>query len=548
MNYGLNLNTKRQNAIALLALATPESFPRIRQKILLAVAGGRSGDPRDCISEILGRHRMAPAQRTQLTRELVRGTITPYEAVGILKDGQKKMGNSWSGKSMTETWTTLSMAVALLEPSNNPILDKSFDFERALAEQSILPKTKQLEKSYNEAPVDGRYHTTRPYLADSTKKNPNWAEILGNLPEGAATAALELLKCDPAKPNIKSIASKLLWPETGPAECENRRLNAFLESLPARPRGRARIAGTKLEANPNRPESVEAPKLEASRKQIKRKKELEIDYSAALAGKGGNMNLLLRLGEMVNRSENLHPDHQKELENRVFEVARKCEPPQNYSGVASELWALANNKAAPGQARFFLPNRTGKLRDILFLEVAKETPDSPVVAQYLAEGIGQKTLEEAAKHSPQVEAHIKKSLEPVRGKMAEGGAARAVLGAALEGKKLDPGATYGKTKNTLVHIAAWWRDASVLEEALLARKEKGLPPLPENSRGSTPAFFCKDPAKAGLLEKYPMNTSKPNEFGKTVETTSPSLMDALHEKKLREQAARRLIKQETLEM
>lgn len=587
MNYGIKLYPAKENALALLAMATPESFARSRQKILLSLVGLEK-PPRDAIRDTLanlGQNlEIDPETIKALTKAVISGEMTPYEVIGAIKDdasspARKPGKRRWSAKSMTRTWTALSMATALLDQTDKPVLPESYELEKELEKQAIAPKTRELTKSCTgQKPANGRYYVSRPHLANSTKTNPNWAEILGNLTADAAGAALELLKSDSKNIRKKEAARNLLWPEPGPALTENRRLNEFLHSLPPFPNGRTTIVACTLASSKNPPTSVATPTLgEPTNKQKSKFEKLEKLLEAVLNPKppkttaptpfypsgpptpkispsGETAAKLSGLARVFDGLRFLHPDQQKQLEEKLFAAVRSL--PEDAGAGFGLLWTLATGKIHKDLLRdtATIPDLTPELNEKRFLALAQLEPNSPSLLHHLEEGVRRDAVLAAAElGSAIVRAHAEKSLAPLeetpapekpgwllRNKLDPQGATKIVACTALEGKTLDAKTTFGKQKNSIVHIAAWWRSAPVLEEAIRAAEAAKIEPLAPNARGTTPAFFCTNWDKAALMVDYPVDTENPNQSHKTVATTSPALMGTLRVKLKRAKAVEKM--------
>jgi hypothetical protein len=575
IDYSLQLRTTEDDAVTLLAMGTPESFPETREKALLALTGAPGRNAREAIELIIKEHASNPAAAIALNKSLLSKELSPYEVVGKLKDWASNAGKGFSGTEMTEAWTQLSMALALVDTPPEALLHENYDLERELTKNAIAPKAQHLKKSCEEdiaqasnpkaegliptEVIDGRYHVTRPHLKDSGKVETNWAEILGNLPQGNAAAALCLLQGSKEKPTGELAAQKILWPEIGVAETENRRLNALLTSLSPRPKGRARTLGAALATRLNAPESVDPPPdLPETRRQTKRLEKMQaelerwinFDANDPKNNLGNPDGLSMKLGalqKLYMLRSTLHPAHQESFKNMVLDEVRMCEAPGFYCGAPSEIWALAYDRVAPGMGLMTTYiERPKSLQEKVFIQTAKDHPRSPNLQKYLREGMSKEAIREAAEHSPKVRAYASKELAAVEATLSEDGPRRHIIRAALGKEPVDHARTFGPGKSALVHIAAWWRGASVLEVALKARTKLKLDPLPKNGRGTNPAFYCVDATKAQTLEAYDIDPETRNGVNKSLQSTSRALGPLLAVKAERKRAARVLAQEDTM--
>ena len=283
------------DALALLATKNPARHAEIRTKAVLSCAGlGAMKSPKEVINSVFMISLVAgsPFDKKEIMRlktAALQKTMTPYEIIGAFKELHKKtfmekkgkkLPINYSSKQMTTDWTNLSIAMALLEPTSEPILPADFDLEKELIDKSVLPKAKNLEFSIKDK-FRSKFQESRPQLKTDLPGKPNWAEVLGNLPPGRRGAVMLLLQGSKDDPKFNEAAKELVWPKMfGEAQTENTRINHLLHALPAYPRGRKTLANRVSATMWKKPQSVEIPETTKTLSEYKREQKVLAEIAA----------------------------------------------------------------------------------------------------------------------------------------------------------------------------------------------------------------------------------------------------------------------------
>lgn len=272
--------------LGMVGLCQESNFEKVREKILLEMVGLKSPrrsknrgeeekpqsswdqfDPLETLTETLAPRLLkaffrapvgkkeAQAQARDTAKDLIglmlSGERTPYEVVGLAKEINRNL----RAKEMTQLWTQLSLAGSLfVNPHGQKIDPNPERWENSLLTRSLKPKIETLEDSFLNRGRSHKFQPARPHLAQSTLNDPNWEEIITNLPKEYLAGARELLGSDKSLIRRREITQGLLWPDQMHLEHESSRLNAILDIMRARPTGREKSFQRlfqKLEQSPN---------------------------------------------------------------------------------------------------------------------------------------------------------------------------------------------------------------------------------------------------------------------------------------------------------
>jgi hypothetical protein len=221
---------RREIICAALDLHHPESKQACLKEYLSVLAGGslRKASRRKKILEI----------PDSLYGQLSSGEISPYEAVGILKENNKK---DLTGSEMKKIWTYLSIIDGLDALGDNSLGGDSHWDER-IKKDSTIPKLERLAHSLDgqEAFKGHKYVENYSHLKESRSSNTNWGEVVSAISPQLGGLIKSLLSATPESLDKKEIIEAYFWPKRSQGDIENRRLNNFLRALGNRPTGRKR--------------------------------------------------------------------------------------------------------------------------------------------------------------------------------------------------------------------------------------------------------------------------------------------------------------------
>jgi hypothetical protein len=289
------INDKTKSVLTLLATTDSENFSTRRKEIIFTQLNLEHPDSRaKAITSYLSRLRVVVPDK--IKEDLIDKKITPYEAVGLIKDKKEfktkpslryKKGN-WGKNEMRDTWTMLSIIDGLnaMDPNlTYPHMDNK------ITEESIKPNLENLALSLDSpAPNKSKkYKENFPHLRASHGKETNWGEILNGVNNRSASLIRNLLESSKDNINKEKITKEYLWPTQSKKQIENRKLLTIINKVGNRPTGRKRryekiIRGLEDELKMENLPEVE-PTL-PSRKEIKLSQGIVEALEKTLAGKG----------------------------------------------------------------------------------------------------------------------------------------------------------------------------------------------------------------------------------------------------------------------
>jgi hypothetical protein len=236
--YGIEgYNDRTKSTLTILALTDKNSFERNRKIMAYSLLGIEDSDnAKKALTTLLNDEDYAgmssllnrEEQAERLAEGLLSGDITPYEAVGIIKDHNPALKT----KEMTQLWTKLSLITGL-ETLQAESLHKNWT--ESVKQNSLSPRLKALNDSLEEPKINKKnpylkksYKENFPHLKDSTLQQTNWEEIISNLSPQKAGFLKALLNS--SKENILKNEARdgMLFPQPSIPEIENRRLEKII--------------------------------------------------------------------------------------------------------------------------------------------------------------------------------------------------------------------------------------------------------------------------------------------------------------------------------
>ena len=176
-----------------------------------------------------------------VAKGLLSGEMTPYQAVGIIKENNRPNINK---AAMRDIWAKLSVIDGLWALEDKAV---SHDWEESLLKDAKLPKLEALAVSLgasgSQSEVKGaktKFVENYPHLRASFGESTNWAEVVTFLDPKLGGLLKSLLNSSKESLDKGSVIESYLWPEGTKGEAENRRLNTLLGALGSRPTGRKR--------------------------------------------------------------------------------------------------------------------------------------------------------------------------------------------------------------------------------------------------------------------------------------------------------------------
>jgi len=238
--------------MSLLLLTNSQNFERRRREIMcraldLKFPNSKKACLEDYLTRISRRNPNKPGSPAILNippsvaKGLLSGEMTPYQAVGIIKEKNRPNINK---AAMRDIWAKLSVIDGLWALEDKAV---SHDWEESLSKDAKLPKLEalavSLESSGSQPAVKGaktKFVENYPHLRASFGESTNWAEVVTFLDPKLGGLLKSLLNSSKESLDKGSVIESYLWPEGTKGEAENRRLNTLLGALGNRPTGRKR--------------------------------------------------------------------------------------------------------------------------------------------------------------------------------------------------------------------------------------------------------------------------------------------------------------------